>query len=390
VVSALRIPAVYMRGGTSKGVFFRAADLPAAGPARDRLLLRVIGSPDRYGQHIDGMGGGTSSTSKVVLLAPSARDDSDVDFLFGQVAIERAMIDWSGNCGNLSAAVGPCAIGMALLGVVPRDGIALVRIWQSNIARRIVAHVPMRGGEVVEAGDFELDGVAFPAAEIRLEFIDPAGGADDEADALFPSGARIDRLMVPGLGPIEATLIDAGNPTVFVAAASLGLRGTEMPAALNADSALLLRAEQIRAEGAVAMGLAASAADATAMRPHTPKLAFVAAPADYVASSGTAVAASSIDLLARIFSMGRAHHAFTGTGAVALAAAAAVPDTLVSRVTGPRCDTMLRFGHPSGVLQVGASAQQRGDTWAVTKVTMSRSARRLMDGWVHVPANGAA
>jgi 2-methylaconitate cis-trans-isomerase PrpF len=277
---------------------------------------------------------------------------------------------------------------MALLGLPPpRDGFARVRIWQANIGRRIVAHVPMRGGEVVEAGDFELDGVAFPAAEIRLEFIDPAG---DAGDALFPSGARIDRLEVPGLGPIEATLIDAGNPTVFVAAASLGLRGSEMPAALNSDGALLRRAEQIRAQGAVAMGLAASAADATAMRPHTPKLAFVAAPADYVASSGTAVAASSIDLLARIFSMGRAHHAFTGTGAVALAAAAAVPDTLVSRVTGPRCDTMLRFGHPSGVLQVGASAQQRGDTWAVTKVTMSRSARRLMDGWVHVPAHAAA
>jgi 2-methylaconitate isomerase len=386
-MSQLRIPAVYMRGGTSKGVFFLAKDLPDDAAERDRILRRVIGSPDRYGKHTDGMGGGTSSTSKVVILSRSERDGCDVDYLFGQVAIDRPLIDWSGNCGNLSAAVGPFAISSGLV-AAPADGLAMVRIWQANIAKRIVSHVPMRGGEVEELGDFELDGVAFPAAEVQLEFLDPAG---DEArppgrgGATFPTGSHVDLLDVPGVGRIEATLINAGNPTVFVEAASLGLTGTELQADVNGDAALLARAEAVRAWAAVAMGAAASTGEATTLRPHTPKLAFVAKPATYAASDGRTVEAGSIDLLARIFSMGVLHHAMTGTGAVAIAAAAAIPGTLVHRVAPVRFDGRVRFGHPSGTLKVGAEVARADSRWTVTKVLMSRSARRLMEGWVRVP-----
>lgn len=379
-MSRQRIAAVYMRGGTSKGVFFIAGDLPADAAERDRILLRVIGSPDRYGRQIDGMGGGSSSTSKVVLVSKSARPGCDVDYLFGQVAIDRPLIDWSGNCGNLTAAVGPFAVGAGLV-PAPADGMATVRLWQANIGKRIVAHVPMRGGAVQEEGEFELDGVAFAAAEIALEFLEPA-----PSEAMFPGGATLDRLEVPGAGSIEATLIDAGNPTVFVDAACLGLRGTELPAQVNANPALLALAEAIRAHGAVAMGLAATAAEATSCRPHTPKLAFVAPPATYAAADGRTVDSSGIDLLARIFSMGQLHHAMTGTGAVALAAAAAIPGTLVHRICGNLRTGRLRFGHPSGTLAVGADAVQRDGRWAVTRVTMSRSARRLMEGWVCLPS----
>ncbi len=384
----LRIPAVYMRGGTSKGVFFRAEDLPADPVERDRVLLRTIGSPDPYGKQIDGMGGATSSTSKVVILSPSRRPGCDVDYLFGQVAIDRPLIDWSGNCGNLSAAVGPFAIASELV-EAPADGLARVDIWQVNIGKRIVNHVPVRDGEVVELGDFQLDGVTFPAAEVQLEFLDPANepeGGNGAADgAIFPSGNRIDTLDVPGVGRVEATLINAGNPTVFVDAAALGLSGTELQGDVNGDGALLARAEAIRAVGAVAMGEAASVAEASATRLHTPKLAFVARPASYTASDGRQVEAGTIDLLARIFSMGVLHHAMTGTGAVALGAAAAIPGTLVHRVAPAGTDGRVRFGHPSGVLRVGAEAVERGGAWSVKRVMMSRSARRLMEGWVRVP-----
>ncbi len=384
-MSQLRIPAVYMRGGTSKGVFFRAEDLPAEPAERDRLLLRVIGSPDPYGQHIDGMGGATSSTSKVVVVSRSERAGCDVDYRFGAVAVDQPVIDWSGNCGNLSAAVGPFAISSGLASA-PAEGVATVRMWQATIGKVIVAHVPMRDGEVLEEGDFELDGVTFPAAEIRLEFQDPA--ADDtggEGGAMFPTGRRIDLLEVPGLGMIEATLIDAGNPTIFIDAGSMGLAGTELQAEVNGRPMLLSRAEAIRAAGAVAMGLVATAQEATARRPHTPKLAFVAPPARYVASNGKPVEPASIDLLARIFSMGQLHHAMTGTGAVAIAVAAAIPGTLVHRVAPAGPDGRVRFGHPSGTLAVGAEACERDGKWVVTRAIMSRSARRLMEGWVRVP-----
>ncbi|WP_045764281.1 2-methylaconitate cis-trans isomerase PrpF [Xanthomonas albilineans] len=389
-VAQLRIPATYLRGGTSKGVFFRLQDLPVAaqvpGPARDALLLRVIGSPDPYAKQIDGMGGATSSTSKTVILAPSTRADHDVDYLFGQVAIDRPFVDWSGNCGNLSAAVGPFAIAAGMLAParVPRDGIATVRIWQANIGKTILAHVPMVGGDVQETGDFELDGVTFPAAEIALEFLDPAADEDGADGAMFPTGHLIETLEVPGVGTLTATLINAGIPTIFLDAQELGYRGTELQNAINDDAQALARLETIRAYGALRMGLIATLEQA-ATRQHTPKLAFVAPPADYVASSGKPVAAAHIDLLVRAMSMGKLHHAMMGTAAVAIGTAAAIPGTLVNRAAGGGARNAVRFGHPSGTLRVGAEARQVDCQWTVTKALMSRSARVLMEGWVRVP-----
>jgi 2-methylaconitate isomerase len=387
-MAQLRIPAVYMRGGTSKGVFFRASDLPADAARRDALLLRVVGSPDPYGKQIDGMGAASSSTSKVVIVAPSTRADSDVDYLFGQVAIDRPLIDWSGNCGNLTAAVGPFAIAEGW--VKPgRDGEALVRIWQRNIGKRILAHVPVAGGEVVEEGDFVLDGVAFPAAEIRIEFLDPGGlgEAGDSAGAMLPTGRVVDTLDVPGVGRIEATLITAGNPTVFVEAAAVGLQGHELQAAVTGDRELLARSEAIRAAAAVAMGLAKSPAEASATRLHTPKIAFVAPPRGYVASNGKSVPEGDIDLTIRMLSMGQLHHAVTGTGAVATAVACALEGTIPHRVQRRGTNALAtRLGHPSGTLTVGAAVVRSGDGWVVEKAVMSRSARRLMEGWVRIPA----
>jgi 2-methylaconitate isomerase len=391
----LRIPAVYMRGGTSKGVFFLKDDLPTDEKERERVLMRVIGSPDRYGKHTDGMGGATSSTSKIVILSKSAHKDCDVDYLFGQVAIDRPAIEWSGNCGNLSTAVGPFAISSGLV-AAPADGTAVVRIWQANIKKRIVSHVPMQGGEVQELGGFELDGVSFPAAEVRLEFLDPAADeseGESAGGAMFPTGKRLETLDVPGVGRIEATMINAGNPTIFVNAASLGLRGTELQRDINGDAKLLALAEKVRAHGALAMGLIKTL-EGAAQRQGTPKLAFVAKPAGYTASDGRKVEASSIDLLARIFSMGVLHHAMTGTGAVAIAAASAIPGTVVSRLAAINAtsgkDGRVRFGHPSGVLAVGAEACEERGQWKVTKVSLSRTARRLMEGWVRVPAADSA
>lgn len=379
-----RIPATYMRGGTSKGVFFLGDSLPADPRERERVLLRVIGSPDPYRKQIDGMGGATSSTSKIVLVSKSSRPDCDVDYLFGQVAIDAPLIDWSGNCGNLTTAVGPFAIEQGLVKAAA-DGVAPVRIWQANIAKRIIAHVPMRGGEVEEDGDFELDGVAFPAAEIRLEFLD-AGGVGDAP--LLPTGNPVDELDVPGAGRITATLINAGNPAIIVDASSLGLKGTEMQADVNGDAALLARCEAIRAHGAVAMGLAASAQEATASRPATPRLAFVAPPHAYTASNGRPIAQEDIDLLARFLSMGALHHALPGTGAVGLAVAAALPGTLAHRIVGDKSagGRQVRLGHPSGTLPVGAEMIREGAAWRVAKAIVSRSARRLMVGDVLIPA----
>ncbi len=381
-----------MRGGTSKGVFFVRADLPPAarepGPARDTLMLRVIGSPDAYAKHTDGMGAATSSTSKVVILDKSERPGCDVDYLFGAVAIEDPVVDWSGNCGNLSAAVGPFAIARGLLGA-SADGIVEVRIWQANIGKKIIAHVPMKSGAVEETGEFVLDGVAFPAAEVRLEFLDPGAEEGQQGGAMFPTGRVVDALEVPGVGTLRATLINAGIASIFVEARALGLTGTELQDDVNCDPALLARCEAVRAQGAVAMGLAASPEEATAKRPHTPKLCFVAPPAPYTASSGKLVPAQDVDLLARALSMGKLHHAMMGTGAVALGAAASIPGTVVYEAAGgARCATArgtLRFGHPSGRLNVDAHTEQRGNEWVVTRVVVSRSARTLMEGWVCVP-----
>ncbi|MBO0367370.1 2-methylaconitate cis-trans isomerase PrpF [Pseudomonas putida] len=387
----IKIPATYLRGGTSKGVFFSLQDLPERarqpGPARDALILRVIGSPDPYGKQTDGMGGGTSSTSKAVIVSTTTKPEHDVDYLFGQVAIDKAFVDWSGNCGNLSAAVGSFAISSGLVDParIPHNGTATVRIWQANISKTIIAHVPISNGEVQETGDFELDGVTFPAAEVQLEFVEPAADAEG-GGAMFPTGNLVDDLEVPGVGTFKATLINAGIPTIFLNAQDLGYSGTELQDAINADPQALARFETIRAYGALRMGLISNLEQARE-RQHTPKVAFVAAPAAYAASSGKAVAAADIDLLVRALSMGKLHHAMMGTAAVAIGTAAAIPGTLVNLAAGGGERTAVCFGHPSGTLRVGAEARQVDGQWTVTKAIMSRSARVLMEGWVRVPGD---
>ena len=376
-----------MRGGTSKGVFFNVHALPAAfqvpGPDRDAMLLRVIGSPDPYAKQIDGMGGATSSTSKSVLVQKSDRADHDVDYLFGQVSIDQPFVDWSGNCGNLSAAVGPFAINEGLIDSarIPHNGTAIIRIWQANIEKTIIAHVPIANGEVQETGGFELDGVTFPAAEVLLEFMDPADSGDG---AMFPTGELIDTLDVPGLGSLEATLINAGIPTIFLRAEALGLTGLELQDDINNDADRLTQFETIRAIGAMKMGLVTDLAEAET-RQHTPKIAFVSQASDYIASSGKAVSAEDIDIAVRALSMGKLHHAMMGTAAVAIGAAAAVPGTIVNEAAGGGERAFVRFGHPSGTLRVGAEAAQTASGWIATKASMSRSARVLMEGFVRIP-----
>jgi len=388
----IKIPATYMRGGTSKGVFFSLKDLPEAaqipGPARDALLLRVIGSPDPYDKQIDGMGGATSSTSKTVILSKSIKADHDVDYLFGQVSIDKPFVDWSGNCGNLSAAVGSFAISNGLVDAsrIPHNGVAVVRVWQANIGKTIIAHVPISNGEVQETGDFELDGVTFPAAEVQVEFMDPAAEEEGDGGSMFPTGNLIDELEVPGVGTFQATMINAGIPTIFVNAADIGYTGTELQSAINSDPKALQMFETIRAYGALRMGLISSL-DEAAKRQHTPKVAFVAKPADYIASSGKAIAAADIDLLVRALSMGKLHHAMMGTAAVAIGTAAAITGTLVNLAAGGVERTAVRFGHPSGTLRVGAEASLENGEWVVKKAIMSRSARVLMEGYVRIPGD---
>jgi probable AcnD-accessory protein PrpF len=387
-VPQIKIPATYMRGGTSKGVFFNLTDLPEAaqvpGAARDAILLRVIGSPDPYGKQTDGMGGATSSTSKTVILAKSEQPDHDVDYLFGQVAIDKAFVDWSGNCGNLTAAVGSFAINNGLVDAerLPQNGIAVVRIWQKNIQKTIIANVPMTNGEVQETGDFELDGVTFPAAEVQVEFISPV----DATDAMFPTGNLVDELEVPGVGTFQATMINAGIPTVFLNAADIGYTGCELQEAINGDPQALKMFETIRAYGAVKMGLITDVAEA-AGRQHTPKVAFVGKPQAYVSSSGKQINATDIDLNVRALSMGKLHHAMMGTAAVAIGTAAAIPGTLVNLAAGGGDRSVVTFGHPSGTLKVGAAASETNGDWKVEKVVMSRSARVLMEGWVRIPGD---
>jgi probable AcnD-accessory protein PrpF len=388
----IKIPATYMRGGTSKGVFFSLKDLPETaqipGPVRDALLLRVIGSPDPYDKQIDGMGGATSSTSKTVILSKSIKADHDVDYLFGQVSVDKPFVDWSGNCGNLSAAVGSFAISNGLVDAsrIPHNGVAVVRVWQANIGKTIIAHVPITNGAVQETGDFELDGVTFPAAEVQVEFIDPAAEEEGGGGSMFPTGNLIDELEVPGVGTFKATMINAGIPTIFVNAEDIGYTGTELQGAINSDPQALQMFETIRAYGALRMGLISNL-DEAAKRQHTPKVAFVAKPADYVASSGKAVGAGDVDLLVRALSMGKLHHAMMGTAAVAIGTAAAISGTLVNLAAGGVERNAVRFGHPSGTLRVGAEASLENGEWIVKKAIMSRSARVLMEGYVRIPGD---
>jgi probable AcnD-accessory protein PrpF len=391
-VPQIKIPATYMRGGTSKGVFFSLLDLPEAarvpGAARDALLLRVIGSPDPYDKQIDGMGAATSSTSKTVILSKSTQADHDVDYLFGQVSIDKPFVDWSGNCGNLSAAVGAFAISSGLVDAsrIPQNGVATVRVWQANIGKTIIAHVPITDGAVQETGDFELDGVTFPAAEVQLEFMDPAAEEEGAGGSMFPTGNLVDDLEVPGLGTLKVTMINAGIPTIFVDAQAIGYTGTELQGDINGDPRALAMFETIRAHGALRMGLIQHL-DEAAKRQHTPKVAFVAKPADYLASSGKPISAGGVDLLVRALSMGKLHHAMMGTAAVAIGTAAAIPGTLVNLAAGGSARSSVRFGHPSGTLRVGAEASLVDGEWKVNKAIMSRSARVLMEGWVRVPGD---
>ncbi|MCP3675450.1 MAG: 2-methylaconitate cis-trans isomerase PrpF [Gammaproteobacteria bacterium] len=387
-VPQIKIPATYMRGGTSKGVFFNLSDLPEAaqiaGEAQDALLLRVIGSPDPYGKQTDGMGGATSSTSKTVILSKSNKPEHDVDYLFGQVSIDKAFVDWSGNCGNLSSAVGSFAINSGLVepSRIPDNGIAEIRIWQANIKKTIIAHVPIANGEVQETGDFELDGVTFPAAEIRIDFMDPAGSAG----SLFPTGNLVDDLNVPGVGTLKATMINAGIPTIFINAKDIGYTGLELQDTINNDDKALAMLELIRAHGAVKMGLIENIEEA-AQRQHTPKVAFVSEAADYISSSGKQVSKNDIDLSVRALSMGKLHHAMMGTAAVAIGTASVIPGTLVNIAAGGNVSESMTFGHPSGTLKVGAKALQINQQWIVNSVSMSRSARVLMEGWVRIPGD---
>ena len=384
----ISIPATYMRGGTSKGVFFKLSDLPerarVAGEARDKLLMRVIGSPDPYGKQTDGMGGATSSTSKTVILSKSQQAGHDVDYLFGQVAIDRPFVDWSGNCGNLTAAVGSFAINNGLVDLqrIPENGIATVRIWQANISKTIIAKIPITQGQVQETGDFELDGVTFPAAQVEVEFMDPAAGGG----ALFPTGNVVDQLVVPNVGTFQVTMINAGIPTIFLNASDLGYTGVELQGDINGDEQALAKLETIRSHGAVKMGLI-EGIDEAASRQHTPKVAFVAEPTDYLSSSGKAVSANEIDLSVRAMSMGQLHHAMMGTAAVAISVASAIPDTLVNLAAGGGERSHVRFGHPSGTLRVGAQASLVNGQWTATKAVMSRSARILMEGTVRIPGD---
>ena len=386
----IKIPATYMRGGTSKGVFFKLDDLPEAaqqaGRVRDQLLLRVIGSPDPYAKQIDGMGGATSSTSKTVILAKSQQPEHDVDYLFGQVSIDQPFVDWSGNCGNLTAAVGSFAISNGLVDAarIPENGICTVRIWQVNIQKTIIAHVPITQGQVQETGDFELDGVTFPAAEVQIEFLDPADDGED-GGAMFPTGNLVDTLEVPEIGRFQATFINAGIPTIFLNAEDIGYTGSELQDTINGDAKALARFETIRAYGAKQMGLIQDISEA-ASRQHTPKIAFVSKPKQYVSSSGKTITEQDTDLLVRALSMGKLHHAMMGTAAVAIGTAAAIPGTLVNLAAGGGAREAVRFGHPSGTLRVGAQAIQEKGQWAVKKAVMSRSARVLMEGWVRIPA----
>lgn len=386
--SQIKVPATYMRGGTSKGMFFNLEDLPqpaqVAGEARDKMLLRVIGSPDPYAKQIDGMGGATSSTSKTVVVSRSQRVDHDVDYLFGQVSIDKPFVDWSGNCGNLSAAVGPFAIHAGLIDEdqIPQNGIVTVRVWQVNIGKTILIHVPIVNGFVQETGAFELDGVTFPAAEIQVDFVDPADGEG----SMFPTGNLVDDLVVPDVGTFNATFINAGIPTIFIDAEALGYQGTELQDDINNDESALARFESIRAHGALKMGLINSLEEAQT-RQHTPKVAFVSQPKSYLSSSGKAVEAGEVDILVRALSMGKLHHAMMGTAAVAIASAACVPGTLVNLAAGGGEKESVTFGHPSGMLKVGAKAKQTEQGWVVEKAIMSRSARILMEGCVRVPSN---
>lgn len=375
----LRFPAVLYRGGTSKGLFFTAGVLPDNPQERDRVLLRAVGGGDRFGSEIDGVGGATSSTSKAVVVSASKRPGCDLDYLFAQVSVREEVVDWGGSCGNLAAAVGPFAIDE---GIVPaRKDLTTLRIWQANTAKEIVTHVTTRDGRVVTEGEFLLAGVPHASAPIRLDFMDPTGSVTGK---LFPTGAPLDELEVGGRR-VQVTIVDAANPCAFVRSADVGLSGLEPPAELNSDSETLERLEHLRAEAAVAMGMASDAEEATKRLPALPRIGVVTSPSTYVTSAGEIVGPGDVDIVVRMLSMGRAHHAVPATGGTALAVAARITGTVPNEIVGGSGRGCVRIGHPSGSISFEATVVREGASWAVPRVTVLRSARRLMEGNVLVP-----
>ena len=369
-----RIRAVFMRGGTSRALFFHATDLPGAGPDRDRILLTALGSPDPYGRQLDGLGGGISSLSKACIIGPPSHPGADVDYTFAQVDVKNPVVDYQGNCGNCSSAVGPFAIDERLVPGVA--GETRVRIHNTNTRKLIVAHVPVTDGEAAVEGDFELAGVPGRGARIALDFLDPGGAGTGR---LLPTGKPRD--VVDG---VEASLVDATNPVVFVRAKDVGLAGTETPQSIDADRSVSARLEAIRVEAARRIGLPGSAA--------VPKIAFVAPPTDFTALDGARYRLDQVDLVARVISMGNCHRAFALTAAMCLAVAARLDGTLVhecatgaTRASGRSPAGPLRLGHPSGILPIDAAVRVRdGAPWA-ERVTVYRTARRLMEGFLRIP-----
>jgi 2-methylaconitate cis-trans-isomerase PrpF len=377
-----RIRAVFVRGGTSRALVFHHRDLPEDRAAWDPVFLAALGSPDPGGRQLDGLGGGISSLSKVAVVGAPTRPDADVDYTFGQVEVTRAAVDYRGNCGNISSAIGPFAIDEAL--IPAREPTTVVRIHNTNTRKLIHAHVPVKAGEAAVGGDFALDGVPGTGARIALDFLDPGGAVTGR---LLPTGQAQETLDVPGLGTVAASLVDATNPMVFVRAKDLGLDGTERPEILDARPGLPARLEAIRAAAAVRMGLARTPEDAGRTSPAVPKIAVVAPPTGYHTLTGATVEPDAVDLVARVVSMGKVHRAFALTGAMCLAVAARIAGTVAheaAALAGAAGD--VRIGHPSGILPVAASVARGPDGAPVAQtVTVYRTARRLMEGFVLVP-----
>jgi 2-methylaconitate cis-trans-isomerase PrpF len=379
-----RIRAVVMRGGTSRAVFFHQADLPVDPEIRDRVILKIYGGGDPYGRQIDGLGGATSVTSKTAIIGPASVPDADVDYTFGQVSVGKPLIDYGGNCGNISSAVGPFAIEEGL--VRATDPVTQVRIWQTNTRKRIIAHVPTAGGVPQAEGEHSIDGVPGAGALILLEFLNPGGSMTGR---LLPTGHPTDALDVPGVGGVTVSLIDAANPVVFIRPSDLGLTGLETAERVDGDPALLSRIEAVRAHAAVRMGLAPNAAEASAKSPGVPKIAFVTSPQEYIAADGRVVAPAGIEVVGRIMTMGRLHRAYALTGAICTAVAAQVEGTLVHEAAraARSGERSVRIGHPSGVIEIGVDVRRSDGAWIVEKVTTQRTARRLMEGAALIPAS---
>lgn len=377
-----KIPCTVMRGGTSRALFFKEADLPPDPIVRDRVIMAAFGSPDPYGRQINGLGGATSTTSKVAVISPREGEKNTVNYTFGQVSITSSLIDRKGNCGNISSAVGPFAIDEGMVEV--EEPVTTVRIYNTNTKKYIVARVPVKNGKAVVEGDYAIAGIPGTGARISLEFEHPGGSVTGK---LLPTGNPTDILNAGGFGEFTASIVDAANPVVFVRASDLGLQGIELPREVDGNLELLAKIESIRAAAAVRIGLADTPEEATRKSPAVPKIAFVSPPSYYTTLSGTNVMAADVDLVARIMSMGKLHAAYAITGAICTAGAAKIEGSVVwEMVRGEkRQASLVHLGHPSGTLEVEVDMVKSGETWEYVKGTVFRTARRLMDGFVYVP-----